>query len=149
MERFRNFIKRFFLIDDTPHKIAAGAALGIFMGIMPGEGFISALILATIFRFNRLATTAGVAITNMWVTFLVLPLAAIVGGFLFGISPNVLNENFQSTYKLGIKYFFTETILFQLVLPLIVGFFIVSVSIALIFYFLLYFLLKYKKIRFK
>jgi len=148
-DKLKNFIKRFFLIDDTPHKIAAGAAVGIFMGIVPGEGVISTLVVATIFRFNRLSATAGILATNMWTTLLVLPLAAFIGGLLYGISPGGLAENFKSTYVSGLGNFFNFTIVFQIVLPLIVGFIIAAAIIALLFYFLLYFLLKYKKIRFK
>lgn len=149
MKKIKELIKKFFLIDDTPHKIAAGAALGIFWGIMPGEGVATTLITATILRFNRLSATAGVLGANMWTTIVVLPLAAVAGGFLFKVSPTVLINNFKSTYHLGLKYFFTEAIFTDLLLPLIVGFFIVSIIISLAVYFLLYLWLKYKSIRFK
>lgn len=148
-EKVKNFVKRFFLIDDTPHKVAAGAALGIFWGIMPGEGVLTTLVFASIFRFNKLSATAGVLATNMWTTAVILPLAAISGGFLFKVSPQILINNFQSTYHLGLRYFFTEAIFTDLLLPLIVGFLVVSVFISLAFYFILYFLLKYKKVSFK
>lgn len=147
--RTKKFIKKFFLIDDSPHKIAAGAALGIFMGIVPGEGVISTLVLATLLRFNRLSATAGIFAANMWTTLLVLPLAAITGGFLFGVSPQTLTANFYETYNLGLSYFFSKLILFELVLPLMVGYILSALAISLIFYFLLYFLLKYKKVSFK
>lgn len=147
--KIESLIKKFFLIDDSPHKIAAGAATGIFMGIVPGEGVISTLVVATIFRFNRLSAIAAIFTVNMWTTLLVLPLAAITGGFLFDISPQTLTDNFHETYNLGWEYFFSKMILFELVLPLMVGYVISALAIALVFYFLLYFLLKYKKIRFK
>ncbi len=83
-ERIKIFFKKFFLINDTPHKIAAGAALGIFLGIVPGEGVMTTLVLASLFRFNRAAALIGVLATNMWTTLAVLPLAAGVGSFLFG-----------------------------------------------------------------
>lgn len=149
MKKIKDFIKKFFLIDDTPHKVAAGAALGIFWGIMPGEGVATTLVTATILRFNRLSATAGVLATNMWTTAVILPLAAFAGGFLFKVNPSILINNFKSTYHLGLKYFFTEAIFTDLLIPLLVGFLVVSVAISLVFYFLLYFLLKYHKIRFK
>jgi uncharacterized protein (DUF2062 family) len=147
--KIKSLIKRFFLIDDTPHKVAGGAAVGIFMGIVPGEGVISTLVVTTILRFNRLAGTAGVLATNMWATLLVLPPAAFIGGLLFNIGPGKLVDDFKSTYTSGIGNFFNFTIVFQIVVPLMVGFIIAAGIIALIFYFLLYFLLKYKKIKFK
>lgn len=147
--RPKAFFKKFFLIDDSPHKVAAGAALGIFLGIVPGEGVVSTLVLASLLHFNRLSATAGVLLTNMWGTVLVMPLAAFFGGKIFGVDPGKLVENFNSTFDLGFKYFFSKIIFLDLLLPLIVGFVIVSGTIALGFYFLLYFLLKYHKIRFK
>lgn len=149
MKKLRKFLEKFFLIDDTPHKIAAGAAMGVFWGIMPGEGILTTLVTASLFRLNRLSATAGVLAVNMWTTFVILPLAAITGGFIFRTDAQNLIDDFQKTYHLGIRQFFTETIFLDLFLPLIVGFIIVSLAISLGLYFLLYFVLKYKKIRFK
>ncbi|HAI74515.1 MAG TPA: hypothetical protein DCS28_00565 [Candidatus Moranbacteria bacterium] len=149
MQKLKNYIKKFFLIDDTPHKIAAGFALGIFWGIMPGEGVATTLITAALLRFNRLSATAGVLASNMWATFIVLPLAATVGGFFFNVSPKLLIQDFNETYRLGLKYFFAETIIIEILTPFFIGFLTVSVSISLFFYFALYFLLKYGKLRFK
>jgi uncharacterized protein (DUF2062 family) len=149
MKKFKLFIKKFFLINDTPHKIAAGAAIGIFMGIVPGEGVISALVVATIFRFNRLSAISSILFTNMWTTFLALPFAAATGAFIFRTNAQDLTNNFNTTYQLGWTYFFSKVIFFELVLPLIIGYLVVASAIALVFYFLIYFLLKYKKVSFK
>ena len=149
IQKTKTYIKRFFLIDDTPHKVAAGFALGVFWGIMPGEGVGTTLVTAYILSFNRLSATAGVLASNMWTTFFVLPLAAIFGGAVFRVSPKFLMNSFHETYDLGWKYFFTETIFLKILTPFFVGFFIVSAVIALFFYFLLYFILKYKKLKFK
>ena len=147
--KLKKFFEKFFLINDTPGKVAGGAAVGIFIGIVPGEGVISTLLIASVFRLNRLAATAGVLITNMWMTLAVLPLAAYIGGVLFRVAPGQLMENFRATYDMGIGHFFNFTIFFELVIPLMVGFIIAAGIIALAFFFLLYFLLKYKKLKFK
>lgn len=149
LNKIKDLITKFFLIDDSPHKIAAGAALGIFLGIIPGEGVTASLVLAALFRLNKLSATTGALSANMWATVAILPLAAGIGGFLFGIEPVSLIDNFQSTYQLGFKYFLSKTIFFSLVLPLIIGFIIAAGIVSLAFYFLLYFLLKYKKLKFK
>ena len=149
IEKAKKYLKQFFLIDDTPHKVAAGFALGVFWGIMPGEGVGTTLITATLLRFNRLSATAGILASNMWTTFAILPLAALVGGYIFGVSPSFLIDSFSKTYTLGLKYFFTETIVLQILTPFFVGFFIVSVSISLVFYFSIYFILKYHKLKFR
>jgi uncharacterized protein (DUF2062 family) len=149
IQKTKKYLRQFFLIDDTPHKVAAGFALGLFWGIMPGEGVGTTLITAYFLRLNRLSATAGVLFSNMWMTVVVLPFAAIVGGFIFRVSPEFLIDIFWETYGLGWRHFFSETIILKILTPFFTGFFVVSISIALFFYFLLYFMLKYKKLRFK
>lgn len=144
-KKFRKFIEKFFLINDTPHKIAGGAALGMFLGIVPGEGVLTTLLFASIFRLNRLAAVAGVMATNMWATVVILPFAAAIGGFLFGESREYLISEFNRTYHLGFKFFLSKAILFDLVFPLVAGFFIVAGAIALFFYFILLYLIKNNK----
>lgn len=148
-QKIKKLLEKFFLIDDSPHKVAAGAALGIFMGIVPGEGVISTLVVASLLRFNRLSATAGILAANMWTTIIFLPVAATVGAFMFHTSSQNLIQNFNHTYQLGLKYFFSETIFFDLLLPLMVGFIVTAGIFSLIIYFLLYFSLKFKKIRFR
>ena len=147
MQKIKAFFLKFFTLKDTPHKLAAGFALGTFLGIVPGEGVATTLILATILRINKASATAGVLATNMWGTVVAFPLVAIVGGFLFGETPGHLAQQFDQTYHLGLRYFLSKVIFFDLALPLIVGFVIVAGAISLLFYFILYFLLKYNKIK--
>lgn len=147
--KFKKYIKKFFLINDTPEKVAGGAALGIFLGIFPGEGVLSTLFFSAIFRLNKLAAIAGVMATNMWMTFVVLPPSALVGSFLFHESYSDLIGKFQKYQSLDtIK----ETLLFSLsifetaFLPLLVGFFVIAGAISIGFYFILYLVLKRRHI---
>lgn len=144
-KKIREYIKQFFLIDDTPHKIAAGAALGVFLGIVPGEGVLATIVLSSLFRFNRLAALAGVGASNMWSTLLVFPPAAAVGGWLFVINSEILRNNFSQTYNAGWKYFWGKAVFFDLTLPLIVGFLIVAGLVAIGFYAVILYLLIKKK----
>ncbi len=150
MNKFKKFLEKFFLIDDTPKKIAGGVALGIFLGIFPGEGVLSALFFSTIFRLNRLAATAGVLATNMWMTIIILPLSAGVGSFIFRENYSNLIRQFQ-TYRqfdtIKETLLFSVSVLYDFALPLLVGFFIVAGAISIGFYFLLYFFLKKKHIK--
>ncbi|MDI6778336.1 MAG: DUF2062 domain-containing protein [Patescibacteria group bacterium] len=147
--RIKEFLKRFFLIDDTPHKIAAGAALGVFFGISPGEGVATTLIFASILRFNRLAATAGVLAVNMWTTILVLPLAATTGAFLFGVNHSELVSQFNSLNGNYFQLFLSKVFFREVTLPLLVGFVVVAGIIALLVYTGLLFLIirrqKHKK----
>jgi uncharacterized protein (DUF2062 family) len=138
----QNFFKQFFRIKDTPHKIAAGAATGIFLGVLPGPGVTASLVVASIFRINRLAAIAGAVATNHWTTFFMFPLAAAVGCFMFGGNRASIIEQFNQIYSLGFKFLFTKGILLDIVLPLTVGFVAVSGAIALFCYILTLLLVK-------
>jgi uncharacterized protein (DUF2062 family) len=146
-KRIRDYIKNFFLINDTPHKIAAGAALGIFLGVIPGMGFLATVIIASILRFNRLAALAVAGVMNIWTNFLFFAPAAYAGGLIFGVNYQDLKTCFHDTYQLGAKSFFTKTVFFDLTLPLACGFLIVAGTVALSVYLgLFYFLCRRKKI---
>jgi len=145
-EKIKYLLKKFFLINDTPHKVAAGAALGIFLGIIPGMGFLAALVLSSLFRFNRLAALIGAGIMNMWTTFLIFPPAAYAGGWMFGMKYENMKSCFENICQLGMKNFFSKAVFFDLTLPLIMGFLIVAGAIAFLVYFgLLYILCRRKK----
>lgn len=143
--KIKSFFLHFFTLEDSTHNIAGGAALGVFLGILPGEGVATTLVLASIFKLNRASASIGVLATNMWGTVVALPLATIIGGFLFDQTPSHLSQEFYQTYHLGFKYFFSKIIFFELALPLISGFLVVSLGIAMLFYFAIFSLLKYKK----
>ncbi|EKE25225.1 MAG: hypothetical protein ACD_5C00245G0004 [uncultured bacterium] len=145
IQKIKAFFRHFFTLNDTPNNIAGGAALGVFLGIVPGEGLATTLILATLLKLNKASATAGVIATNMWGTLVTLPLATFFGGYFFHIDPSQLSENFRATYQLGFRYFLSKTIFFDLALPLIVGFILSAGLVALVFYLFIYFLLKYKR----
>lgn len=148
-QKLKKLLEKFFLINDSPHKVAAGAALGVFLGIIPGEGVISTLVLASLFRFNRLAATAGILAANMWTTIVFLPIAVATGAFMFRTSSQELIQNFDQTYRLGLKFFLSKIIFLDLLLPLAVGFLVTASVFSLAIYLILYFSLKLKKIKFK
>jgi uncharacterized protein (DUF2062 family) len=148
MKKIKLFFKKFFLINDTPHKVAAGAALGIFLGIVPGEGLLTTLAVASLFRFNRLSATVGVMSINMWGTVLFLPVAAAVGGTIFGENIDPLISNFNHKYHFSAKILFSKAVFFDIALPIIVGFLIAAGIFAIAIYFILLYLLQVKHIHF-
>jgi uncharacterized protein len=145
-KKIRDYIKQFFLIDDTPHKVAGGVALGVFMGITPGEGVLITLFFAYILRLNRLAALAGVLAVNMWTTVVTLPFAAAVGGFIFRVNPETLSNDFHEAFSLGWKYLLSWNILRETAIPLIVGYIVIAgIAAAVVYFGLLYFLIKKRK----
>ncbi|RMG60595.1 MAG: DUF2062 domain-containing protein [Deltaproteobacteria bacterium] len=72
-------------VHDTPHRVAAGFSLGVFLGVFPTFGIAIPLsyLLATLFRVNRGAAIVGSLIMNPVTTPLFWSASAAVGGFLF------------------------------------------------------------------
>ena len=62
----RKFIRDITGLDDPPHKVALGLALGIFVGFIPIMGIQMAVVLpfAVLLRGNKTAAIGGVWVTN-------------------------------------------------------------------------------------
>ncbi len=146
IHKIKKFFASFFTLEDSAHNIAAGAALGIFFGIMPVEGITTTLVFVTLLKFNKPSALIGMFATNSWTTFFLLPLAALTGGLLFNQSIASLYAQFGRTYQVGLRFFFSKAVLLDLALPLIVGYLIVSLAIAMLFYLFIYVFLKYFKV---
>lgn len=145
-QKIKKFFLHFFTLKDTPHNIAAGFALGIFLGIVPSAGPLTVLVVASFLGFNKSSGLIGAIATNAWGTVVVMPIAATVGGFLFNTTPDNLIQQFNEAYSMGLSHVLTTVIFMDLALPMIVGLIIVSGVISIVSYFLLYLLLKHKKL---
>lgn len=66
----RSVLRSIVMLDDTPHSIALGTAIGMFVGLTPTMGIqmaivlVIALLASPFFRFNKVAGCATVYITN-------------------------------------------------------------------------------------
>ena len=66
----RSLIRRLLALDDTPHSIALGTTIGMFVGMTPTVGIQMIVILAIaavtrpLFHFNRVAGLIAVYISN-------------------------------------------------------------------------------------
>jgi len=139
MKDLKHKLKHFFLLNESPGKIAGGFALGVFLGITPGEGIIATLLLASLFRFNRLASVVGVLLTNMWGTVAILPIASSVGGYLFNQNETNLAREFLNNYhSFGWKYFLSKQIFFETAWPLLAGFLISAGLVSLLSFVMIY-----------
>lgn len=86
-------------IDDSPGRIALGAGIGVFSGILPGTGPLAAIFLAVILRANRAAALAAGVLTNTWLSILTFVLASQVGAAIFGIGRQELQEEWQLLFS--------------------------------------------------
>lgn len=143
---FVNLIKeiyvKLFRINDSPHKIALGLGLGVFVGILPGTGLIAALFLAFIFKANRAAALAGSMATNTWLSIATFLLSIKVGSA-------IMKLNWRDAYAnclFFLKDFqwanlFKASIL-KLALPLIIGYIVISAGLGLAVYVVTFLIIK-------
>ena len=140
-----NLLKRLFTINGSPHDIALGFALGVFLGILPGTGPVAALVLAQFLRLNRAAALAGALLTNTWFSLLVLGLSAQAGAMIMRVNLAELNRSIAAAFT---PFHFSA--LFKLsfgrvLLPLAVGYALVSIAIGVIAYLAAYAILRLRR----
>ena len=87
MAYFRDKFRSIFQIKESPHRIALAFAMGVFMGISPllGLHYIGGVLLAMLFRLNKLVAIIGISVNNPWT---IVPLSTFcvwVGAKLLGI----------------------------------------------------------------
>ena len=68
MRRFKDLLQKLLHIKDTPERTALAYSIGIFLGYSPFLGFhtLAGLLIAFLFRLNRLAVLLGVWANAPW-----------------------------------------------------------------------------------
>jgi hypothetical protein len=79
-------------VEDTPHRTALAFAIGVMVAFSPFLGIHMgiALLIAFVFRFNRVAMLLGTYINNPWTVAPMYVAGTTLGCILFGISPEGL-----------------------------------------------------------
>lgn len=105
-ERMRRLLKLSYLkilrIDDSTEKIARGAALGAFIGLMPtlGVGFILCIIFSFLLKVNKVAAIIASFVMNPFTAPLVWSGSIYIGKFI--IWRETASEVFYGTGSEGI-----------------------------------------------
>ena len=111
MRRFKDLIKKLLHIEDTPERTALAYSIGIFLGFSPFLGFhtLMGLMIAFLFRLNRVAILLGVWTNNpwwivpyyvmatwvgMWVTGFWVDWATLKGIFQLGMDQGFIGSDF-------------------------------------------------------
>ncbi len=149
-EKIKKLLKNLYLklrgINDSPNKIAAGFAIGVFFGILPCAGPLAAVLFAALFRVNKAAAFIGGLITNTWLSLILFVFSLKVGSAVLGVSWQDIYEQTKDLFEhFHIKNFFDPTVL-EILKPLWLGYLLVDIAIAPVIYFItLIILLKRKK----
>lgn len=74
-------------IEDSPHKIALGLALGMFIAWTPlmGLHIFIALVLSMLLRANKFAALVSIWVSNVFTFFIIYYPSYLLGSFLFNI----------------------------------------------------------------
>ncbi|MBI2134030.1 DUF2062 domain-containing protein [Candidatus Woesearchaeota archaeon] len=123
--------------DSTPHEVAFGVALGVFVGMAtPGFDVLVALLVVLLLKVHRIAVLIGVALINPITTAFLYPISFKLGAFFVGYEP-VKDVSF-----------FSLTNLLSLSKPLLVGNVIMAFLLGMLAYaitYWLYYVVHYKK----
>jgi uncharacterized protein (DUF2062 family) len=149
-KKIRDFLKFIYLkivkINDTPHKISLGFAVGIALGIIPGTGPLAALIFAILLKVNRASALLGSILVNTWFSIVTLIPAAKIGALLFDL-------NWYKIYTDWLIIFYSlhwqdllKISICKIILPIISGYVIIALGSAVFSYILCRVILKINRI---
>ncbi len=114
-------------VHDTPRRVAAAYALGVFFGFSPLLGLHHVLALSLAFSLNlsRVAVVAGLWTNLPWIVAPYYAFATFVGAKLLGVAaPPDLAERLAATFAhspLDAEFWRVFAVIQPLVLPFIVG----------------------------
>lgn len=145
----RTLLRHILMLDDTPHSIALGTAVGVFVGMTPTVGIQMILVVVLsfltrrVFRFNVIAALIAIYISNPVTTVPIYWFDYTVGSLFFE-GDNIKREEFA---QLLVYHSFTEwwnhisTLFVRIGAPLLVGAAVVATPCGVVTYFLMRWLL--------
>ena len=156
MAYFRDKFRSIFQIKEPPHRIALSFALGVFMGMSPllGLHYIGGVLLAMLFRLNKLVAIIGISVNNPWTIVPISTFCVWIGAKLLGIKQVLPEVDWGSISLSSIVMQFTSlenlTNLIKELWPLLAAFFAGSFLICTIAAIVSYFIMlelvnKYRK----
>ncbi len=139
----RDKIKLILEVKDTPHRISMAFAVGIFIGMSPlfGVHTLLGLLVAYVFRLNKLTTIVGVYITNPWTIIPIYTFSTWVGARCLGVNNILPDVDWRNITFSALLNDFSP-----LLMPFIVGTIIISFASAVMSYFIIYHLVKKRNV---
>ena len=119
-------------VEDSPSRVALAFALGVFIAFFPLLGIHTglAIVIAIAFRLNKTAILVGAWTNNPWTIAPMYSAGTLLGCFVLGVSPTSLGEidwalhgrAFYQSLAAGLR---------PLILPFVVGNFVLGAAAAL------------------
>jgi uncharacterized protein len=94
MSRLRQSVRMLLQVQDSPNRIALAFGLGVWIAFFPIIGIHTglALLIAFLFRLNRLAILLGTYVNNPWTVAPMYMAGTLFGCMLLGVSTHGLWE---------------------------------------------------------
>jgi len=127
-------IKRILHIDDSPHKVASGLGLGVFLGIIPGTGPIAAFILSSALRVNTLAALIGSLLTNTWLSVVTFALSIKLGSVIMRINQDTVFNNWVAFINNRDWLAWSRFSILKLVVPVALGYLVIALFLGFVTY---------------
>ncbi|MEI6560550.1 MAG: DUF2062 domain-containing protein [Verrucomicrobiota bacterium] len=122
-------------LHDTPHSIAGGVAIGVYIGFFPPLGFkvLSAILIAWVFRCSRVAAAVAVNWHDIcWVLppfFAVLLRAEYKIGYWICHSPHMWPHHIKAA-DLNPEHWFHLKVILPMIWPTVVGSALLAIPFA-------------------
>lgn len=142
---FGNPLRALHEVRDEPKEAAKGFALGVFFAMTPLVCIkvVIALLLASLFRWNRAATTIGVLTANPLTVPIIFSSTYFVGSVILGMD-SALDINMIFSQQ-GIAHLLSESK--GIILAMVIGGTILGAIAGLIAYYAAYFALRRKQVQ--
>jgi uncharacterized protein (DUF2062 family) len=141
-KKFKKLRDNLLGINDSPHRIALGAGLGLFLGVFPGTGAIAAIVGAFILRANKAAALAGALLVNTWINVVTFPLALAVGAFLLRVDPKTIAADWSRLTEHFTWHALAGLLFRDTILVLLVGYVLMGLLLGIAGYVLTYTLIR-------
>jgi len=140
--KIESFLKKLVTLNDSPHGIALGFAVGLFLSVIPtfGIGMVLAIALTPLLRTNLVATYLGTLVVNPVTGMFFYGLDYLTGSWLLGGGGGV-----ELPRTLGQALALAGTV----ALPLYLGGFILALLLSILSYSLIFLGVKIYKSRFE
>jgi uncharacterized protein len=142
--KIRHYLRRLLALDDTPERIALAFAVGVFLAFSPLLGLHTVLGLAIAFLFglNRVALLIGLFVNNPWTLVPIYAAGAYIGGLILGYPAQTAVPDFGWSELCKTQFWVELGRQWRLLIPVVLGSFILSVFFAILSYPLALYLLK-------
>lgn len=136
---FQDIYQKIIGINDSPHKVGGGFAVGVFFGILPGAGPLAAVLLAHILRVNRASAFVGGLLTNSWLSIVAFALAVKIGAFLTGSNWHEISSKAKNLFKHFSWDVLRDGSTWALLKPVMAGFAAIGLAAAITSYVIVFF----------